>query len=360
MEREHLTQLREILTNRFDEGELRTLCFDLGVDYDILPGESKADKARELVAFLERRQRLDELFQVGPRLRPDILWPEKDGGGPPPAAPGTSSERRAKKVVKVGGVKALGCSARTVILFLGLAFIIACGIIIVSIAKSKREINATQTATAIAGHSSATAALPSTPTRAPTFTPAPTIVATETVALLTFHNQYVTALNDEPGRDWQLRGAAAEIKDWEKFTLLCLDNGQVALETRHGRYVTAMDGGYDPPWVLRAETQALLGSEMFTLVNVETEKDMPCLEVFESLEHDEVKMALKTAHDRYVTATDGGYDPPWVLRAETRELNDWEKFTLVPLQRLTRPPTPETYNTTPACAKPTFVVVYQI
>ena len=28
---EHLIQLRQILTGRFAEGELRTLCFDLGV-----------------------------------------------------------------------------------------------------------------------------------------------------------------------------------------------------------------------------------------------------------------------------------------------------------------------------------------
>ena len=40
--REYLVKLRQILDARFDEGELRTLCFDLGVDYDGLPGEGTA------------------------------------------------------------------------------------------------------------------------------------------------------------------------------------------------------------------------------------------------------------------------------------------------------------------------------
>jgi tetratricopeptide (TPR) repeat protein len=68
----YLTPLRQILSERFDAGELRTLCFDLGVDYDSLPGRGKANKARELVAYLERRQRISELIELGKRQRPDI------------------------------------------------------------------------------------------------------------------------------------------------------------------------------------------------------------------------------------------------------------------------------------------------
>ena len=47
--------LRSVLTTRFDLGELQTLAFDLGVDFDALPGDGKAAKARELLAHLERR-----------------------------------------------------------------------------------------------------------------------------------------------------------------------------------------------------------------------------------------------------------------------------------------------------------------
>ncbi len=76
--REYLTRLRELLTTRFDEGELRTLCFDLGADYDSLPGEGKSNKARELVARIERYKRLTELVDAGKKLRPDIPWPLSD------------------------------------------------------------------------------------------------------------------------------------------------------------------------------------------------------------------------------------------------------------------------------------------
>jgi hypothetical protein len=68
------TTLRQRLSAHFDEGELRTLCFDLGIAYDDLPGEGKADKARELVAYLERHGRIPELVAIGRRLRPDVPW----------------------------------------------------------------------------------------------------------------------------------------------------------------------------------------------------------------------------------------------------------------------------------------------
>jgi len=69
-----------ILDKRFDEGELKTLCFDLGIDYDNLPDEGKANKARELIKYLERRNRIPKLVRVGKRLRSDISWPEVVGG----------------------------------------------------------------------------------------------------------------------------------------------------------------------------------------------------------------------------------------------------------------------------------------
>ena len=56
-----LVQLHQRILKHFDEDELRTLCFDLGVNYDDLPGEARTGKARELVAFLDRRERLAEL-----------------------------------------------------------------------------------------------------------------------------------------------------------------------------------------------------------------------------------------------------------------------------------------------------------
>ncbi len=69
-------RLRQILTQYFDAGELRTLCFDLGVDYDDLPGEGKANKARELISYLERRDRVHGLIELVRRRRPNIPWEE--------------------------------------------------------------------------------------------------------------------------------------------------------------------------------------------------------------------------------------------------------------------------------------------
>ena len=39
------------------------MCFKLGVEYDDLPGEGRAGKARELIRLLQRKNRLDELAQ---------------------------------------------------------------------------------------------------------------------------------------------------------------------------------------------------------------------------------------------------------------------------------------------------------
>jgi hypothetical protein len=51
----HLSHLRQIIAEHYSLEELRTLCFDLGVNYDELGGEGLSAKARELLAYLDRR-----------------------------------------------------------------------------------------------------------------------------------------------------------------------------------------------------------------------------------------------------------------------------------------------------------------
>lgn len=69
------TRLLRLLTTHFSEEELRDLCFYLDdVDFDSLPGQGKAAKARELVMFLERRNRLPALLEAGRSVRPDVAW----------------------------------------------------------------------------------------------------------------------------------------------------------------------------------------------------------------------------------------------------------------------------------------------
>ena len=73
---ERLTRLLQTLSRRFDEGELQSLCFHLAVSYDDLPAQGKANKARELVQYLERRGRIYDLIRQGQSLRPDVPWQE--------------------------------------------------------------------------------------------------------------------------------------------------------------------------------------------------------------------------------------------------------------------------------------------
>jgi len=62
--------LRDILINYFNLEELRTLTFILGVDYDSLGGEGISGKARELIAYMNRRDRIEELVRVIQMERP--------------------------------------------------------------------------------------------------------------------------------------------------------------------------------------------------------------------------------------------------------------------------------------------------
>ena len=62
------------LTNSFSEGEIRNICVDLQIDYESLPDIGKSNKSRELFLYLERRNRLEELYEICDKLRPDIDW----------------------------------------------------------------------------------------------------------------------------------------------------------------------------------------------------------------------------------------------------------------------------------------------
>jgi len=66
-------EIRRALADLFDMEELRTLCYDLGVDYDNLPGEGKPAKARELVKLVERGGHLAELVDAIYHERPGAI-----------------------------------------------------------------------------------------------------------------------------------------------------------------------------------------------------------------------------------------------------------------------------------------------
>ncbi|MCB9443720.1 MAG: AAA family ATPase, partial [Ardenticatenaceae bacterium] len=79
----NLQQVRQLIASHFSLQELKTLCFDVGVEFDDLGGEGKSEKARELVAYIQRRGRLPELLRTLVAERPGISWP----GGVPPDIP---------------------------------------------------------------------------------------------------------------------------------------------------------------------------------------------------------------------------------------------------------------------------------
>jgi hypothetical protein len=68
------TQLRENLERAFSLEELRTLCSDLGVDFDLLPSSDKGAMAREMITYLERRSRIPELIALCWARRPNVAW----------------------------------------------------------------------------------------------------------------------------------------------------------------------------------------------------------------------------------------------------------------------------------------------
>ena len=60
------------LTDRLCVEDLRTFCFILSLDFDVIPGDGKSAKARELVAYFARRNRLDALYDALRNFCPDV------------------------------------------------------------------------------------------------------------------------------------------------------------------------------------------------------------------------------------------------------------------------------------------------
>jgi hypothetical protein len=59
-----LAKIRHTLVNSFDLDEMRTLCFDLGMDFESLPGQSKPAKAREMVNYWRNRRDVAKLTEA--------------------------------------------------------------------------------------------------------------------------------------------------------------------------------------------------------------------------------------------------------------------------------------------------------
>lgn len=73
--RPKLTQLRKLLIQHFSLDELRVLCFDLGVEYEDLPGNTRTTKMHDLIKHLQRRGELPGLLKEAVDHRPNVAWP---------------------------------------------------------------------------------------------------------------------------------------------------------------------------------------------------------------------------------------------------------------------------------------------
>ena len=54
--------LFHLLTDKFNKEEIKTLSFEFKIDYDDLAGDTKQAKARELILYLKRRDKLDGFY----------------------------------------------------------------------------------------------------------------------------------------------------------------------------------------------------------------------------------------------------------------------------------------------------------
>ena len=71
-----VTDLRKQIIATMSDDELKTLCVDLGVDYENLEADNKEARARELILHCQRRNRLSELTELCRAMRPKLEWIE--------------------------------------------------------------------------------------------------------------------------------------------------------------------------------------------------------------------------------------------------------------------------------------------
>lgn len=67
-------KLRQQIVQLFTENELKTLCFDLRIDYEILEGSQKEAKVVSLIAHVEKHGRISDLLDWLTDERPNTDW----------------------------------------------------------------------------------------------------------------------------------------------------------------------------------------------------------------------------------------------------------------------------------------------
>ncbi len=70
----YLSTLHKQIDQYFSFSEVRTLCFDLGVDYENIPGDHRSAFIRNLIVSLAKQSRLQELVDQVKAERPFVDW----------------------------------------------------------------------------------------------------------------------------------------------------------------------------------------------------------------------------------------------------------------------------------------------
>lgn len=70
---EQRVRVKNLLIQGFSLSEIESLCFDLGVDAELLPGQDKIRKAIAVVEYFEQHYRWQELIGALQRLRPQAF-----------------------------------------------------------------------------------------------------------------------------------------------------------------------------------------------------------------------------------------------------------------------------------------------
>lgn len=83
------SNLRYLVDKHFNLEDLQVLCFDLEVDYEHLPGDTKPIKIISLILYLQRENRLPDLLEYCRNARPRVHWPEW-----PPSSQGESEQEQ--------------------------------------------------------------------------------------------------------------------------------------------------------------------------------------------------------------------------------------------------------------------------
>jgi hypothetical protein len=76
--KQYRVALRRNIQQYFSQNEIKSLCFDLGIDYDDLSGDDRTQKVIELIQYMERNERLAELVEYLTTVRPTVNWGKED------------------------------------------------------------------------------------------------------------------------------------------------------------------------------------------------------------------------------------------------------------------------------------------